>query len=122
MNDALVKMTLTYIQFAKDHGLLDDLIETEMRTQFPMLTRVGKMILDGDNAVLTRPLGFTTDGAAFIFGNLARGDNVPVGTPIGSNPAFGPLDSSGTWAGVGAFFAFNVLPTIIFFSSLMSVL
>jgi len=44
MNDALVKMTLTYIQFAKDHDLLDDLIETEMRTQFPMLTRVGKMI------------------------------------------------------------------------------
>ena len=27
MNDALVKMTLTYIQFAKDHDLLDDLIE-----------------------------------------------------------------------------------------------
>jgi hypothetical protein len=44
MNDALVKMTLTYIQFAKDHDLLDDLIATEMRTQFPMLSRVGKVI------------------------------------------------------------------------------
>ena len=44
MNDALVKMTLTYIQFAKDHDLLDDLIETEMRTQFPMLSRVRQLI------------------------------------------------------------------------------
>lgn len=44
MNDALVKMTLTYIQFAKDHDLLDDLIATEIRTQFPMLARVGKLI------------------------------------------------------------------------------
>jgi hypothetical protein len=44
MNDALVKMTLTYIQFAKDHDLLDDLIATELRTQFPMLSRVGKLI------------------------------------------------------------------------------
>jgi len=43
-NDALVKMTLTYIQFAKDHGLLEDMVEHELRTQMPMLTRVGRMI------------------------------------------------------------------------------
>jgi len=52
MNDALVKMTLTYIQFAKDHDLLDDLIATEIRTQFPMLTRVGKMIKKTGNQEL----------------------------------------------------------------------
>lgn len=52
MNDALVKMTLTYIQFAKDHELLDDLIQMEVRTQFPMLTRVGKLIKETGNQEL----------------------------------------------------------------------
>jgi len=47
-------------------------------------------------------LNFTTEGAKFVFGNLAAG---------GGNP-----DS------LGIFFAFQVLPTIIFFASLMSVL
>ena len=44
MNDALVKMTLTYVQFAKDHNLLDEMIANEVRTQMPMLTRTGKII------------------------------------------------------------------------------
>lgn len=47
-------------------------------------------------------LNFTTEGAQFVFGNLAL--------PPGS-------DNS-----IGFFFAFQVLPTIIFFASLMSVL
>ena len=44
MNDALVKMTLSYIQFAKDHGLLDTVAKEDAATQFPMLRRVGKLI------------------------------------------------------------------------------
>lgn len=47
-------------------------------------------------------LGFTTEGAKFVFGNLAI------------SPGF---DGS-----LGMFFAFQVLPTIIFFSCLMSVM
>jgi concentrative nucleoside transporter, CNT family len=47
-------------------------------------------------------LNFTTDGATFIFGDLA----IPPG-------------SEGS---MGFFFAFQVLPTIIFFATLMSVL
>jgi CNT family concentrative nucleoside transporter len=47
-------------------------------------------------------LGFTTKGAEFVFGNLAKGP--------------------GTESTLGFFFAFQVLPTIIFFASLMSVL
>ncbi len=47
-------------------------------------------------------LGFTTKGAEFVFGNLAKGP--------------------GTDGTLGFFFAFQVLPTIIFFASLMSVL
>lgn len=44
MNDALVKMTLGYIQFAKDHDLVDDMIDEEARIQFPMLNRIRKLI------------------------------------------------------------------------------
>lgn len=47
-------------------------------------------------------LGFTTKGAEFVFGNLAIG----LGNPNS----------------LGFFFAFQVLPTIIFFASLMSLL
>jgi concentrative nucleoside transporter, CNT family len=47
-------------------------------------------------------LGFTMQGARFIFGTLA--------------------DSPGTSESLGFFFAFQVLPTIIFFAALMSVL
>lgn len=44
MNDALVKATLTQVQFAKDRDLLDDLVEEEVRIQSPMLMRVNRMI------------------------------------------------------------------------------
>jgi len=47
-------------------------------------------------------LNFTTEGARFVFGNLAL--------------------SPGTADSLGFFFAFQVLPTIIFFSSLMAIL
>ena len=44
MNDALVKLTLNYVQFAKDHGLLKEMIEEEVRSQMPMLVRTGKIV------------------------------------------------------------------------------
>lgn len=47
-------------------------------------------------------LGFTTEGAKFVFGSLAIGP--------------------GNEGNLGFFFAFQVLPTIIFFASIMSVL
>jgi len=47
-------------------------------------------------------LDFTTEGATFIFGDLAK--------------------SPGTDGSLGNFFAFQVLPTIIFFASLTSIL
>jgi CNT family concentrative nucleoside transporter len=47
-------------------------------------------------------LNFTTEGAEFVFGDLAK--------------------SPGTIGSLGLFFAFQVLPTIIFFASLMSIL
>ncbi len=83
-----------------------------------LLTRPGRLLFAGLNRLFTALLGYTTEGARFIFGNLVL-NNVPVG------PAGGPMEplaGNGNWANTGAFFAFNVLPTIIFFSSLMTLL
>jgi CNT family concentrative nucleoside transporter len=84
-------------------------------------TQAGNWIFTELNDVFTALIGYTLAGASFIFGNLVY-NNVPVG-PGGS--AFPPMDPVGTttgWAATGAFFAFQVLPTIIFFSSLMTLL
>ena len=52
MNDALVKAHLTNIQFAKDRGLLKEMVEHEVKTQSPMILRVGKMIREGGSPEL----------------------------------------------------------------------
>jgi concentrative nucleoside transporter, CNT family len=84
-------------------------------------TNVGKAIFRVANAGFVHLLGYTEDGARFIFGNLVH-NNVPVGLPQGLPDNMAPLGDVQLWANTGGFFAFNVLPTIIFFSSLMSVM
>lgn len=51
-NDALVKAHLTTLQFAKDNGMVKELIEHEAKTQMFMINRVGKMIRDGGSLEL----------------------------------------------------------------------
>ena len=80
-------------------------------------TGPGKAVFNAAGRAITGLLGFQEQGARFVFGNLVQ-SNVPVGTP---GPA-GLDTTAGFVANTGAFFAFNVLPTIIFFSALMSVL
>jgi CNT family concentrative nucleoside transporter len=78
----------------------------------------GRAFFDAAGRGITGLLGFQEQGARFVFGNLVQ-SHVPVGVATGS----GTLDqSAGLVASTGAYFAFNVLPTIIFFSALMSVL
>ena len=78
----------------------------------------GRAFFDVVGRAVTGLLAFQEEGARFVFGNLVQ-SNVPVGTP---GPG-GALDTTaGFIANTGAYFAFNVLPTIIFFSALMSVL
>ena len=78
----------------------------------------GRAVFQWIGGLVTALLGFQEQGARFVFGTLVQ-SNVPVGTPA----AGGALDTTaGLIANTGAFFAFNVLPTIIFFSALMSVL
>ena len=69
------------------------------------------------NAGVDGLLGFSREGAKFLFGNLIDG-NVPVGVP----DAGGNVTPGTTVANTGAYFAFTVLTTIIFFSSLSTLM
>jgi CNT family concentrative nucleoside transporter len=81
-------------------------------------TAAGQAFFHQIGRLVTGLLGFQEQGARFVFGNLVQ-STVPVGMP---GPD-GTLDTSaGYIASTGSYFAFNVLPTIIFFSALMSVL
>lgn len=65
-------------------------------------TAPGRWFFSKVNDAITTVLSFQTDGAKFVFGNL--------GVPAGQDGS------------LGFFFAFQVLPTIVFFSALMSIL
>jgi CNT family concentrative nucleoside transporter len=82
-------------------------------------TPVGRAFFDTINNVIVSLLGFTSEGARFLFGNLTL-NNVPVGAGEPGNAPIAVAPS--TVANTGAYFAFSVLPTIIFFSSLMTLL
>ena len=82
-------------------------------------TPVGAEVFGAMNRVVVALLGFTVEGASFIFGDLVY-NTVPVGTGTVGQGDFAA--TPGQVANTGAFIAFNVLPTIIFFSSLMTVL
>jgi CNT family concentrative nucleoside transporter len=84
-------------------------------------TGVGQALFDGASAVFQQLLSFTEHGARFIFGNLVH-NNVPVGQPVGGPSDMAVLQTGENWANTGAYFAFSVLPVIIFFASLTSVL
>lgn len=86
---------------------------------FILKTPIGTEIFGALNTAVVALLGFTVEGARFIFGDLVF-NTVPVGAGDVAAGDFEP--TSGAVARTGAFFAFNVLPTIIFFSSLMTVL
>lgn len=75
-------------------------------------TTAGRAVFETLGGWITALLGFQEQGARFVFGNLVD-HSVPV---------TGAEGGVGLVANTGAFFAFNVLPTIIFFSALMSVL
>ena len=100
------------------------------------LSPPGYVFFDFFNTIVTQLLNFTAEGSTFLFGNLAVQNNVPVGPsviPMGGeasaawigNAKMGPVappNGQWMWAPIGAYFAFGVLPTIIFFSSFMAVL
>lgn len=84
-------------------------------------TTVGRWVFELGNGVFRKLIEFNEQGATFLFGKLVH-DNVPVGIPGGTPTETATLTLGEYWANTGASFAFSVLPTIIFFSSLVSVL
>ncbi len=92
-------------------------------------TTPGQWMFQGARVLISRLLTFTDYGAHFLFGNLylsspeiaeSIADDIPAGGLVEgfsvTNPATGDLVSLGT------VFAIHVLPTIIFFASLMALL
>jgi concentrative nucleoside transporter, CNT family len=81
-------------------------------------TKPGVWFFQKMNDIVIGILSCAQAGASFVFGNLVQ-NNIPV-TPtdvIANSPSIPTFV-----ANAGAMFAFSVLPTIIFFSALMSVL
>jgi CNT family concentrative nucleoside transporter len=84
-------------------------------------TRPGREFFRIANDVFNNLIGYTVEGARFLFGNLVF-NNIPTGPGATGFPPMEPIGQTTGWAAAGGFFAFNVLPTIIFFSSLMTLL
>ncbi len=82
-------------------------------------TPLGEGIFAAANDAILAAVGFTLEGARFLFGDLVW-NNLPVGTGEPGNGGF--VEEGRMVARSGAFVAFNVLPTIIFFASVMTVL
>jgi len=81
-------------------------------------TAIGEQFFRGVNDLIMAFLDFTQAGSGFIFGNLIH-SHIPLGTEGSSNDF---EQYKNLFADAGAFFAFSVLPTIIFFSSVMAIL
>jgi concentrative nucleoside transporter, CNT family len=82
-------------------------------------TKAGVTFFDWINDIIVALLSFTVEGARFLFGSLVT-NYVPVVTGDPGAGAVTPVP--GTFANTGAFFAFSILPTIVFFSSLTTLL
>jgi len=91
-------------------------------------TTPGKKLFVLLNDVVGKLLGYTEEGSRFIFGGLVQSELTLVEKPAEDFFAAGTPVHLDAYEGArlvvdnGSFFAFNVLPTIIFFSALMAVL
>lgn len=85
----------------------------------------GEAVFAGARVAVARILGFTDAGTAFLFGNLFRtsADLVQYVAP-GPEGGFVQVTNSATGElmPLGTIFAIHILPTVIFFSSLMAIL
>jgi CNT family concentrative nucleoside transporter len=88
-------------------------------------TGPGKILFEWGRAIVNRLLSFTDAGASFLFGNLYR-STPEIAKSLGPGAMQGYVQvtdsATGKLVELGVIFAIHVLPTIIFFSALMSVL
>jgi CNT family concentrative nucleoside transporter len=88
-------------------------------------TTPGRWIFDAARDAVLRILSFTDIGAEFLFGNLYRGTpDIVKSLPPGEVEGHVQIVDSATGnpVSLGLIIAVHILPTIIFFSSLMSIL
>lgn len=78
----------------------------------------GRIVFDAARVAIEKILSFTDAGSSFLFGNLYNG--------IAASGATGPVQyvdgSTGDLQSFGVIFALHILPTVIFFGTLMAVL
>ncbi|MCB1184013.1 NupC/NupG family nucleoside CNT transporter [bacterium] len=83
----------------------------------------GQVVFGAARSFVTRLLGFTDAGAAFMWGNLYRTGEDLVAF---ANPEAGYIQVTNSVSGqlmpIGTVFVIHILPTIIFFSSLMALM
>lgn len=85
-------------------------------------TGPGQTLFFAARSAIAKLLSFTDAGASFLFGNLYRGE-ADIVAQIGGPGPFQLRDSmTGNFVDIGVVFAFHILPTIIFFASLMAIL
>jgi CNT family concentrative nucleoside transporter len=89
---------------------------------FVLKTEAGTWLFGRANDVITDLLAYSQAGSRFVFGNLAD-NKIPVGpSPFGPSPDNPVVVAGELYASTGSMIAFRVLPTILFFSALTSVL
>ncbi len=85
----------------------------------------GNAFFAGARVAVARVLGFTDAGTSFLFGNLFRGNEGLV-QYVQPGPEGGYVQimnsATGELMPLGTIFAIHILPTVIFFSSLMAIL
>lgn len=88
-------------------------------------TGPGRLVFEWARSLVSNILAFTDQGAYFIFGNLYLTSPGIAGNIPGAmlDQGFSVTDpATGGLVEIGTIFAFHVLPTIIFFGSLMALL
>lgn len=75
MNDALVKMTLEFMQYAKNEGKFEEVARKDAMTQFPMLRRVATIIEKTGNKELA--LTAITDQTACFYQLVGAVERAP---------------------------------------------
>jgi concentrative nucleoside transporter, CNT family len=78
----------------------------------------GRLAFDAARTGIEKILSFTDAGSSFLFGNLYNG----IAASGGAGPVQYVDGSTGDLQSFGVIFAFHILPTVIFFGTLMAVL
>jgi hypothetical protein len=102
-NDALIKATLTGIQFAKDNDMLEEKINHEVLTQSFLIKRVGKLMEQTGNTDLGL-IGMTERTACFyqlVLDYRREGDAIvwksPYGNVLAQTTRLGQHDMTEEW-------------------------